>query len=73
MTLQYRHSEARTPKNLKFLHTRWVAVVMDRPSEGDIRFLTPFGMTEGGVRNDSGEAVRHDRGRPLGMTMGDSG
>ena len=48
------HSEARTPKNLRCWLTRRTIVVMDRPSEGDIRFLTPFGMTVRGIRNALG-------------------
>ena len=41
------HSEARTPKNLRCLLTRSLVVGMDQSSEADLRFLTPFGMTEG--------------------------
>ncbi len=43
------HSEERTPKNLRHLLTRWLVVVMDRPSEEHLRFLTPFGMTLRGI------------------------
>ena len=56
----YGHSEERTTKNLRCLDTRWVAVEMDQPSEGDRRFLTAFGMTVKGVRTDR-LAVRNDR------------
>ena len=41
------HSEARTPKNLRCLLTGRLVVGMDQSSEADLRFLTPFGMTEG--------------------------
>ena len=42
------HSEERTTKNLRCWLMRWVVVVMVRSLEGDLRFLTPFGMTGGG-------------------------
>ena len=43
-----RYSEALPPKNLRCLLRRGLAVGMGQPSEGDFRFLTPFGMTGGG-------------------------
>ena len=61
------HSEERTTKNLRCLTTRWIVVVMDQASEGDLRFLTAFGMTEGGVRNGK-MAVRND-GRGPGTAI----
>ncbi len=64
MTLPPRHSEARTPKNLRCWLTRRLVIVMGWPSEGDFRFLTA-------VRNDS-RSVRNDRGA-FGMTVGASG
>ena len=39
------HSEERTTKNLRCLDSGRVVVVMNQPSKGDLRFLTPFGMT----------------------------
>ena len=42
------HSEERTTKNLRCWLMRWLAVGMGWPSKGDLRFLTPFGMTVGG-------------------------
>ena len=47
MTSSPRHSEERTTKNLRCLHTSWLVVVMDRPLGECLRFLTA-------VRNDSG-------------------
>ena len=44
----YCHSEERTPKNLRCHATSRVAGGMNWPSDGDLRFLTAFGMT--GVR-----------------------
>ncbi len=41
------HSEERTTKNLRCMLTRQLVVGMDQSSEGDLRFLTPFGMTMG--------------------------
>ena len=43
------HSEERTTKNLRCLLMRWDVVIMDQPSEGDLRFLTAVGNDGRGV------------------------
>ncbi len=75
MTIRNRHSEERTTKNLRCRFTSRAVGGMSQPSEGDLRFLTPFGMTGGwfgiteGVRRDSGRfggtlPHRHSGGHP---------
>ena len=50
MTLPPCHSEARTPKNLKSVHTDWVLEAKVRPQRDTLDSSLRFGMT--GVRSE---------------------